>query len=447
MAHISIQTTSSFLPERKYLFDYIFKTSLGLNYSVIHSNEKNYQLKYNNVSVTIEDHFFSAFNKEAGYIDESALPDVHFSSIPYYPEKECPVLYGSPYVTEEENHVVTGLDVFGGIFFYLSCLEEYINQKRDKHGRFLYSFSSLRQYNILHRPVVCEYIDFLRNVFLKCGIPVSDKKKGTVNITFDIDHISVFRNFFHFTKTQLHNLILKRSISAFQSDLHQYISYLTKKRDKYYTFDFIIEALNKADQKATFYCMSANRTRFDKYSVKSKVLQNAVSQILRNGHIIGYHPAYDTDNDERKWLDDKSTFEKRFQYQLKHIRHHYLKYSLPECLDIWEKGGIKTDSSIGFPDHEGYKCGTGDPFPLFDAAKRKMSDVVEIPLIIMDVTLRDYRHYSIEKALSVLNYYLNISKKYGSTVTVLFHNHNFVDSWQKWNVVFEHLISEVANSV
>ena len=79
-------------------------------------------------------------------------------------------------------------------------------------------------------------------------------------------------------------------------------------------------------------------------------------------------------------------------------------------------------------------------FRVFDISKKIKLDLIEIPLIIMDVSILDYlKDINIEDYLDTI---LKNTKKYGGTLNVLWHNDQFEDSkFLKNKTLFEKIIN------
>ena len=69
---------------------------------------------------------------------------------------------------------------------------------------------------------------------------------------------------------------------------------------------------------------------------------------------------------------------------------------------------MEIDSTIGYAQIEGFRCGTGDIFTVFDFLERRQMRLKRASLIVMDGTLK--RQYSLEQALNVIQYYISIGK-------------------------------------
>ena len=71
----------------------------------------------------------------------------------------------------------------------------------------------------------------------------------------------------------------------------------------------------------------------------------------------------------------------------------------------------------------GFRCGICYPFKTFDIVKKKKLDLIEIPLIVMDVSILDYlKEVDFDLQLKKI---LNNVKKYNGVLNVLWHNDQF----------------------
>jgi hypothetical protein len=171
-----------------------------------------------------------------------------------------------------------------------------------------------------------------------------------------------------------------------------------------------------------------------KFYLNSKRFKLKVKDIKRRGHCIGFHPGYYTYDNFERWNSEKRLLEDAVKDQISEGRQHYLRFSVPDTFRIWDKNYMEFDSTLGYADHEGFRCGTGDNFSVFDFHERRQLHIKEIPLIIMDGTLR---RYSKEKAQSIIQYYLHMGRRYNSKITLLFHNSTFYgEEWEGYDILY-----------
>jgi len=99
-------------------------------------------------------------------------------------------------------------------------------------------------------------------------------------------------------------------------------------------------------------------------------------------------------------------------------REHYLRFEVPTTWQVWEDNGMQIDSTCGYADKEGFRCGTGDEFSVFNILTREKLRLKERPLVVMDCSLFDYNNYSYEEAMIKV---VSMKEK-SNTFTYLWHN-------------------------
>jgi len=192
--------------------------------------------------------------------------------------------------------------------------------------------------------------------------------------------------------------------------------------------------------------MSGGNSIFDN-NYKINDAKYIIKKIESNNHIIGFHASYNSYNNLELWQKEKDKIEEVCKLKVFEGRQHYLRFEVPYTWRIWDKNNMKVDSTCGYADVEGFRCGTGDEFFVFDVLKRKKLKLKERSLIIMEGTLngKNYRNLSKEEAMEIINYYFNITKKYHSTITLLWHNSSFdtVGNWKGWGDVYERIFDNI----
>ncbi len=200
----------------------------------------------------------------------------------------------------------------------------------------------------------------------------------------------------------------------------------------------------KLGVKSHFYFMSTDtKQEFDSgYYLNRRMFFSRIREIKKRGHEIGFHPGYYTFNDPERWRSEKRVLEEATQQEIVEGRQHFLRMDVTKTLPIWEENNMKIDSTLGYTDKEGFRCGTGDMFPVFDLIEKEQLRLKERPLIIMDGTLMQYREYSLEQAADTIQYYISVGKKYNSGITLLFHNSSFFGEWEGYMPIYEELLNK-----
>jgi len=445
---IVINIPNNFLPERKYIVGILFNDFLGLkNKILIKQNVDRSEIVLDNQKrLIINDAFFSNFKDSLDYLSKKNIPNkVNFIENQFIPEKDIPVFYGNDELKIEKDEIICGIDIFASSFFMLSRWEEYVNKSRDSHNRFPASESIAFRNQFLSRPIVNEYVEMLWNMLKYLGIKQKRKeKKYQLILTHDIDNIYKYLHWKRIFMRLGGDIIKRKNLKLFYNTAYQ--CYRVKagiEKDPFNCFDYLIKKSDYLGVKSRFYFMAGGNSIYDNnYSMREA--DAIISKIKEKEHIIGFHPSYNSFNNEELWKKEKEKLENSFNLKLEEGRQHYLRFQVPDTWRIWENNGMSIDSTCGYADVEGYRCGTGDEFRVFDIINRQQLKLKERPLIIMEGTLKgkNYRNLSLENAKCIYNGYLNVAKKYQSTLTLLWHNSSF-DScsiWKGWDKLYDEVI-------
>lgn len=420
---IEIKIPNNNINEREYILDVIFNEFLGLKYKVEVKRKKeedNWEIKLpNKKTLIIKDTFFSKYPKDLEYLK--------FENIPKKLED---------------------LDMFAACFFMLSRWEEYVDKTRDKHDRFLATQSLAYKQGFLDRPVVNEYVQELKNMLLKLDENLKFKiQKPKLILTHDVDSLYQWRSFKHIFRVMLGDLIKRKSIKLALQRFKEY--YLIKKgklKDSFDNFDWLMEQSESMGIKSRFYFMSGGTSSYDNaYKIDESKSLELIKKIQDRGHIIGIHPSYNAYNDTKQFKKEKDLLENVIEEKVIEGREHYLRFEVPTTWQIYEDNCMLVDSTCGYADKEGFRCGTGDEFSVFNILTRKKLTLKERPLIFMDS--RDFTCGGFKDTTQFNhNLFGYIEQSLKTDITILFHNDIFkrnkqykseylriIDVWNQWN--------------
>ena len=438
---IKVIIPETHVEEIVYVVDFLFGEILGIDYEIEIAPEVfHYTIKSGeDKRIILKDCFFSRYRHPLTYLQEKALPEqVIYLENSYLPEKDIPVIYGDNEFRVSSNEKVCGIDIFASVFFMLTRWEEYVNMRIDKHGRFLGRDSIAFKYQFLQRPVVNEYAEFLWNMLLSLS-PQQEREQHDYQLIFthDIDKI-----FYRGTKyIALLGDILKRRDWA---RMKKRLNYLFLK-NPYDTFDFLMDHSERKGCVSRFYFMASARIKDvqdDSAYWSSGKFKKIVEKIKARGHVIGFHPGYLTYRDGACWRNEKLLLEQTLGSGVKEGRQHYLRLDISKTLRYWEDNNMLVDSTLGYADVDGFRCGTGNEFPVFDFLQRKSLNLRERPLIAMDNTINGKVGLNMEEKQMIYERYIDICRKYKMELTLLFHNSSFDEiDWPGWTVLFNNILN------
>ena len=104
------------------------------------------------------------------------------------------------------------------------------------------------------------------------------------------------------------------------------------------------------------------------------------------------------------------------------VRSHFLLWEPSSTWPQLETAGIALDSTLGYPDASGFRCGTSFPFPVFDVHAMRVGSVWEIPLMLMDTTFLRNGLLPAGEMLEAASQLAAAVSQCGGVLVVLWHN-------------------------
>jgi hypothetical protein len=172
------------------------------------------------------------------------------------------------------------------------------------------------------------------------------------------------------------------------------------------------------------------------YKVTSKGIKRVISFLKTKGNEIGVHGSFGTHNHPDKLKTDIDRIDHDEVYG---NRFHFLMFDPDRTVSVLEKCHIKYDTSLCFAERIGFRRGSCYPYYLYDFTNMRISEVMEIPLIVMDTTLADKKYMDIDPkdALPVIIELIDETEKFGGVFTILWHNTFFSNyKYPGWKDVY-----------
>jgi hypothetical protein len=174
-------------------------------------------------------------------------------------------------------------------------------------------------------------------------------------------------------------------------------------------------------------------------------VRQCIDELSRRGHEIGFHPGYQAAFDAELWQQEFTRLNAAaIGVKIEGGRQHFLRFSVPDSWRLWERAGLTYDSSLSYADHEGFRCGTCHPFRPFDVEQDRERAINEIPLIVMDGTLRQYRGLTPEQGEERIITLAKRCKQVGGIFTLLWHNTALTGEWANWAPIYRRVLAQLA---
>ena len=451
MKTLRIKIPNLLIDEQKYILKILLYEFLGLDFEVdIYEGDKI------EISSLLDSKNSSILSLDASFFKKANFNWLNSLSMPVLPllnwcpkedginanlvNQNFPVLYGSPGIVKNNKGIHLNIDIFGSAFFMLTRYEEAVIKERDGHNRFSFKYSLAYKENFLNRPIINEYLEILYEC-LKYLWPNTLRKKLKFRrfISCDVDHPFDLAGF-SIKKTVLRvgarllrdknpklalldffNFIFKKFNSDFFDQYINNINWIMKVNKSYnniVTFNFIPLQTNKNEAI---------------YDFQNKKILSLIEHIVNYGHMIGFHPGYNTYNSKKKFQDSVNIFKKVCK-DLNLItsklggRQHYLRFDICKTPKLWSGNNFYYDSSLGYSDQPGFRCGTCYEYSMFDLNDRTALQLKQRPLIIMENSIINNNLKKLDNKNSIINnfdYYIDICKQYNGDFTLLWHNSSF----------------------
>ena len=337
-------------------------------------------------------------------------------------------------------------DILGLTYWMLARVEEIGRRDLDDHQRFPATSSHAFKHGYLDRPVVDEWLHVLGQVIQRQWPDVELKRhEFNVKVSHDVDQPSLyaFKSWRTIGRMMAGHILKRQDLKAFFTA--PYVKIATRAelidRDPYNTFDWLMDLSEENNLKSAFYfiCGRTNPARDADYEPEHPLIRGLMRRIHERGHEIGLHPSYDTfQNSEllKKEADRLKCIcaEEGIEQTQWGGRMHYLRWDQPITMRGWEAAGMRYDSTLGYADHIGFRCGTCFDYSAFDVVSDEIQRLRIRPLIAMDVSVISKQYMGLSTPEYAFNAFKGLKDKcrmVDGCFTMLWHNNQFMGDENK----------------
>ena len=107
---------------------------------------------------------------------------------------------------------------------------------------------------------------------------------------------------------------------------------------------------------------------------------------------------------------------------------------IPRVAMILNNAGFDYDSTLGYADQPGFRCGTCHEYTMFDLVRREVLAIKQNPLIVMESSIISKRYMGLgydSQSLELFLKYKNTCTKFNGNFTLLWHNSHFNNTKDK----------------
>lgn len=402
------------------IIDYIIQFLIRDEHNAHHvgyCNDKTQWSKYKVVIVP------SNFFDDDIYGTQKSMP-----SLPLQEIEGIPLLFGTPKIEKFENTIICHADIIASTYFLISRYEEFINPNtnRDTHGRYIGKQSIPAKTNFIHRPIIEEYGELLRNLLEQTDIslPPIPQKINHIYLTHDVDSITNYRRL----RGLIGGILRRENLTTILKSL------INIKNDPAYTFTWILRQDNLLPTATQIYFIKATRnaTGFDRptYNLQGKNFKYLIKEILKSSPnaIFGLHASYKSGDTPDIIHDEQRLLQYAIEnQQVTTARHHYLRSLQPNDMESLIDAHITDDFTMGYADVAGFRLGTCRPVRFINPKTKRLTSLTLHPLTMMDCSLSEthYMNLNYKEALSYAQTLIKQTQKYNGDLCLLWHNTRF----------------------
>jgi hypothetical protein len=427
---------------------------LGLGFRIDPHDRDTVVIEAGTGRVEWPDRFFAA--ADADWLSPASLPDpARLISTPV-PDAELarrvdsasmPLLFAADadagwQVTE--GRIRLPVDLTGTAFFLLSRYEEAVaGAPADRHGRFPGSAAFVHRAGLALRPVVDELVELLWWALQRIAPGLQRKpQRPSTWVSCDVDAPfspaglgwrraarQVASHLVNDRSSRRAGLALRHAAAA---------SFGNHRHDPFDTFDWMLERNARHGNRMTFYWLSLRAPEAIDccYRLAEPRIAALLAKLVARGHEIGLHGSYASVDDRGQALacqlaDLKAAVARAGGSQTRFgARQHYLRWRMPGTARLLAGLGLDHDSTLGFADVAGFRCGTCHPYPLWDPVAGEALALVERPLSLMEVTVTSPGYLNLGLGPAALDLMLAIKRRcahFGGEFALLWHNSNLSD--------------------
>lgn len=332
----------------------------------------------------------------------------------------------------EGEKCIFNYDLISNAFYFLSLWQEYHSDVKDRYGRYPFSESFQSKNNCLDIPLVQVYLDIIKEGLGRLVL-VQKSNELEVMLSHDIDKI-------HNGWKEDTLWLLKNKRDFFTPFSLAYKRFF--QRDIYHNILDISELEQKYGAISTWFFLpkkgKVGSVPNADYEISE--VEKDIEELKEKSFEIGVHGSFGTGYGQVSLINEKN----KVSDSCLGNRFHFLNIDVNKSFDILEQSKFVYDSSLGFAEKSGFRCGTTKPFKPYNFRTGKEHDVIEIPLLMMDTTFEQARYEGggHKNLLKANEKWVDTLQSWSGVYSILFHNNFFTPyKYAGWREAYELMLA------
>lgn len=213
---------------------------------------------------------------------------------------------------------------------------------------------------------------------------------STVRLTHDLDHVRLWQR--PWTPLRYAAYAAKRgaggrAYARAARDVYRW--WQRTARDPYDNPDQTLRSRG-----GTLYLLLGRHARQDGGADKTDVrLRGWIDAARDRGYDLGLHPSYTTPDRPSRLHEEVDRFVRLTGARPRQTRQHFLRWDWSRTPRQLASAGLTVDSTLGYRDRLGFRCGTSFPYALYDFDREAAGPLREWPLAAMDTAWMEVSGY------------------------------------------------------
>lgn len=342
----------------------------------------------------------------------------------------------APVMQSLDGGCAFAVDLPALVYWTLCRVEEIDAALRDRYDRFSAAASHAWRHGYLDRPFVDEWFDVLGQVMQRTWPALTLRPRTfSLRVSHDVDIPSRYarRPLRALARAVVQDVARGHIADVLRAPLIYFGSGASlHPADPANTFDWLMDRSEEIGMRSAFYfiCGRTNRRMDAGYNPEDRAIRTLLRAIHARGHEIGLHPSFATYRAPGALATEADRLrricrEEGIEQQAWGGRMHYLRWEMPTTLRAWEAAGMAYDSTLGYADVAGFRCGTCLEYSAFDPVALEPCNLRIRPLVAMECTVMDAVYMGLgdgEAALAEFLRLKGICRRVGGSFTLLWHN-------------------------
>lgn len=331
----------------------------------------------------------------------------------------------------ERSAASIAFDLPANAFYFLSSWSERTVASAQGNRR-LYAQSVFARLGV-PQDIVDRYLDLLRSrlreLYERLHLPPwpapqwQQGARFAVVLSHDIDFLpsGVGDIAVQGAKTLMRHLVRQRDPADALRALAGLARAAAQRRDPYGCVPHMLEHEQRLGVRASYQVAVGRRHPADvNYRIEDDRVRNYLRAIIDADFEVCLHGSYRSTENDTWYLEEVALLSQRLTRPLG-SRQHFLSFDADRLFSMQERSGIEYDMSMGYPDHPGARSGFSHPYFPYCLAEDRPYRVLQLSLVLMDVTLRGYMNLRPDAAWPVIERQLKRLEEQRGAASVVWH--------------------------